>query len=149
MAVAPSMSGAGSASGAVATAASSATAAAGPTSASISGVSGGNDPAQVKGSEADTDWVANDAACSAWLDSDGSGRLAGVLNTSLDQTCDAELYRSDGIAYTFYASWGAARTSFVSDVGDTMWICVWNAGNQAGEQCSPRFGWNGTTPVKE
>ncbi len=148
-AVAPSTSGASSAPGTVATVASSATAGAGPTSAPISGVSGGNDPAQVKGSEADTDWVANDAACSAWLDSDGSGRLAGVLNTSLDQTCDAELYRSDGIAYTFYAPWGAAKTSFISDVGDTMWICVWNASNQAGEQCSPRFGMSGGTPVKE
>lgn len=129
------------------TATSPATAAA-LTSSSISGINGSDDPTQVKGSEADTDWVFNDAACSAWLDSDGSGRLAGVLNTSLNYTCNAELYRSDGIAYTFHASWGAAKTSFVSDVGHTMWICVWNAPDRSDEQCSARFAMNGATPVK-
>ncbi|MER5640551.1 serine/threonine-protein kinase [Kitasatospora sp. NPDC002227] len=122
--------------------------AAGPTASPIGGINGGDDPAQVKGSEADTGWVANDATCSAWLDADGSGRLAGVLNTSLGQTCDAELFRSDGIAYTFQAGWGAAKTNFIPDTGTTMWICVWNASDQAGEQCSARFAMNGTTPVR-
>ncbi|MEU9247053.1 protein kinase [Streptomyces sp. NPDC048385] len=146
-AVPPSTSSARPPAGTVATAESSAPA---PrlTSSSISGINGSDDPAQVKGSEADTSWVGNDAACSAWLDDNGSGELAGVLNTSLNQTCGAELYRSDGVAYTFQASWGAAKTSFVSDVGHTMWICVWNASDRSDEQCSARFGMNGDTPVK-
>ncbi|OLZ69372.1 serine/threonine protein kinase [Streptomyces sp. IMTB 2501] len=146
--VPPRASSPSSASGTVATAASSA-AAVRPTSSSISGINGSDDSTQVKGSEADTDWFGNDAACSAWLDDNGSGELAGVLNTSLNQTCDATLYRSDGIAYTFHASWGAAKTSFLSDVGDTMWICVWNASNRSDEQCSARFAMNGHTPVKQ
>ncbi|WBP89027.1 serine/threonine-protein kinase [Kitasatospora cathayae] len=119
-----------------------------PTSSSISGINGHDDPAQVKGSEADTSWFGNDAACSAWLDDDGSGSLAGVLNTSLNQTCVAELSRSDGLTYTFRASWGATKTSSVPDIGYTMWICVWNASNRSTEQCSARFGMNGTTPVR-
>jgi serine/threonine protein kinase len=119
------------------------------TSSSISGINGGDDPQQVKGSEADTTWVGNDAACSAWLDENGNGELAGVLNTSLAQTCGAELYRSDGIAYTFHASVGAAKTNFISDVDYTMWICVWNASDRSDEQCSPRFGMNGHIPVKQ
>ncbi|KIF73274.1 serine/threonine protein kinase [Streptomyces sp. 150FB] len=135
-------------SGPVTTAASSA-AATRVTSSSISGVNGGDDPQQVKGSEADTSWVGNDAACSAWLDDNGSGELAGVLNTSLGQSCGAELYRNDGIAYTFQASVGATKTSFVSDVGHTMYICVWNANDRSDEQCSARFAMNGNTPVKE
>lgn len=146
--VPPSASSARSLSGPVATAASSA-AATRVTSSSISGINGSDDPAQVKGSEADTSWVGNDAACSAWLEDNGSGELAGVLNTSLKQTCDAELYRSDGIAYTFHASWGAAKTSFISDVGHTMWIRVWNASDRSDEQCSARLAMNGDTPVKE
>ncbi|KQV22895.1 MULTISPECIES: serine/threonine-protein kinase [unclassified Kitasatospora] len=118
------------------------------TSSSISGINGGDDPAQVKGSEADTSWFGNVAACSAWLDDNGSGALAGVLNTSLNQTCVAELNRSDGLSYTFRASWGAAKTNFVPDTGTTMWICVWNASDRTSEQCSARFGMNGTTPVR-
>ncbi|WP_406124873.1 protein kinase [Streptomyces canus] len=147
-AVPPSTSSERSPSGPVATTASSA-AATRVTSSSISGINGGDDPAQVKGSEADTSWVGNNAACSAWLDDNGSGELAGVLNTSLTQSCHAELYRSDGIAYTFHASWGAAKTNFISDVGHTMWICVWNASDRSDEQCSARFAMNGHTPVKE
>jgi len=146
-AVPPGRSGASPAAGTAPTAASSAPAVS-PTSSSISGINGGDDPTQVKGSEADTDWYGNDAACSAWLDSNGSGGLAGVLNTSLEQSCDAELYRSDGVAYTFRASWGAEKTSFIPDAGDTMWICVWNASDQADEQCSPRFRMNGDTVVE-
>lgn len=118
------------------------------TSWSIGGVNGGDDPAQVNGSEADTSWAANDAACSAWLDDSGSGGLAGVLNTSLGQSCAAELHRSDGIAYTFSASFGAARTSFVPGAGHTMWICVWNTNDRSSEQCSPHFAMNGHSPVK-
>ncbi|MCX5423817.1 serine/threonine-protein kinase [Streptomyces sp. NBC_00078] len=146
--VPPSASSARSPSGPAATAASSA-AATRVTSSSISGINGSDDPAQVKGSEADTSWVGNDAACSAWLDDNGSGELAGVLNTSLRQSCGAELHRSDGIAYTFQADWGAAKTNFISDVGRTMWICVWNASDRSDEQCSARFAMNGDTPVKE
>ena len=119
------------------------------TSSSISGVNGGDDPQQVEGSEADTTWVGDNAACSAWLDDNGNGELAGVLNTSLTQTCHAELHRSDGIAYTFHASWGAAKTNFIPGVGHTMWICVWNADDRSDEQCSPRFGMNGHTPVRQ
>ena len=145
--VSPGTSGAASAARTVPTAAPSAPAVS-PSSSSISGINGSDDSTQVKGSEADTDWFGNDAACSAWLDDNGSGELAGVLNTSLDQTCDAELYRSDGIAYTFGASWGAEKTSFIPAAGDTMWICVRNASAQADEQCSPRFRMNGDTPVE-
>jgi predicted Ser/Thr protein kinase len=120
-----------------------------PTASSVPGVSGDDDSTQVPGSEADTDWVGNDAACSAWLDNGGDGTLAGVLNTSLTQSCVAELFRSDGMAYTFSASWGAEKTNFISDVGYTMWICVWHADDQSSdEECSARFGMNGDTPVQ-
>ncbi|RVU15525.1 serine/threonine protein kinase [Streptomyces antnestii] len=146
--VPPRASSARSPSGPVATAASSA-AATRVTSSSIPGINGKDDPAQVKGSEADTSWVGNDAACSAWLDDNGSAELAGVLNTSLNQSCTAELHRSDGIAYRFHASWGAAKTNFISDVGHTMWICVWNASDRSDEQCSAHFAMNGGTPVKQ
>ncbi|MFF7983880.1 serine/threonine-protein kinase [Streptomyces sp. NPDC007901] len=149
--VPPSASGARSSSGPATTPTADASSAAAVhvTSSSISGVNGSDDPAQVKGSEADTSWVGNDAACSAWLDDNGSGELAGVLNTSLNQSCGAELYRNDGVAYTFQADWGAAKTSFVPDVGHTMWICVWNASDRSDEQCSARFGMKGVTPVKQ
>lgn len=94
--------------------------------------------------------MANDAACSAWLDNNGSGELAGVLNTSLTQSCVAELFRSDGMAYTFSASVGAEKTNFISDKGYTMWICVWHADEQSTtEVCGSHFGMNGDTPVKE
>ncbi|MER5437559.1 protein kinase [Streptomyces sp. NPDC002790] len=131
------------------TAASSAPAAPRVTSSSISGINGNEDPAQVKGSEADTSWVGNNATCSAWLRDNGSGELAGVLNTSMNQSCGAALHRSDDLAYTFHASWGAAKTSSVSNIGHTMWICVWNASNRSDEQCSAHFAMNGTTPVKQ
>jgi eukaryotic-like serine/threonine-protein kinase len=55
---------------------------------------------------------------------------------------------SDGMAYTFQAAWGAAKTNFISDVGNTMWICVWNASDQTDKQCSARFAMNGDTPVQ-
>ncbi|MFJ6897741.1 protein kinase [Streptomyces hokutonensis] len=147
--VPPSTAGPRSPSGPVATTAASSAGTTHVTSSSISGISGNEDPAQVKGSEADTSWVGNDAACSAWLDDNGSGELAGVLNTSLAQSCGAELYRSDGIAYTFQASLGAAKTNFISAVGNTMWICVWNASDRSDEHCSARFTMNGHTPVKK
>ncbi|WP_406135886.1 serine/threonine protein kinase [Streptomyces sp. NBC_01089] len=146
--VPPSAPGVRSPSAPVATAGSSAPATR-VTASSISGINGSDDPAQVKGSEADTAWVGNDATCSAWLDDNGSGELAGVLNTSLKRSCDAELHRSDGIAYTFHASWGAAKTNFIPDVGHTMWICVWNASDRSDEQCSARFAMNDGTPVKD
>ncbi|ADP80442.1 serine/threonine-protein kinase [Pseudofrankia inefficax] len=120
-----------------------------PTAYSISGINGGDDPAQVPGSEADTYWVGNDATCSAWLDDNGSGALAGVLNTSLTQSCVAELFRGDALAYTFSASWGATKTNFIPVGGSTMWICVWHADLQSTtEVCSPHFGMNGRTPVR-
>ncbi|MET8469106.1 protein kinase [Streptomyces sp. NPDC006422] len=119
------------------------------TSSSISGINGHDDPAQVEGSEADTSWVGDNATCSAWLDDNGSGGLAGVLNTSLNQSCGAALHRSDGIAYTFSASWGAEKTNFVPVGGHTMWICVWNADDRSDEQCSAHFAMRGNTPVKQ
>ncbi|MCK9878693.1 protein kinase [Frankia sp. Ag45/Mut15] len=121
-----------------------------PTAFSISGINGGDDRTQVPGSEADTSWVGNNATCSAWLDNNGSGALAGVLNTSLTQSCVAELFRSDGMAYAFSASWGAKKTNFIPVAGYTMWICVWHADQQSTtEQCSPRFGMNGNVPVRK
>ena len=136
--------------GAVTTTTSAAKPAVHPTASATAGISGGDDATKVAGSEADTDWVGNDAACSAWLDDGGSGALAGVLNTSLTQSCVAELYRSDGMAYSFSASWGAMKTNFIPDTGYTMWICVWHADDQASDEaCSARFGMNGTTPVKQ
>lgn len=99
-------------------------------------------------SEVDVDYVANDAACSAWLDTDGSGNLAGVLNTSLYQSCVAEIIRSDGMAYTFSASQNAEKTNYLPDRGDTMQICVWHADDKADEKCSPLFAMSGSTPVQ-
>lgn len=148
--VPPSEPSARSGSGTASAAASPpAAAGASPTASAIGGINGNDDSAQVKGSEADTDWVGEDAACSAWLDDDGSGGLAGVVNTSLGQTCDAELHRGDGMAFGFSAAWNAAKTNFISDVGETMWICVWNASDQSDAQCSAHFAMNGDTPVKD
>lgn len=127
----------------------SAPAAARPTSSSIPGVNGNEDPAKVRGSEVDVTWLSHDAGCSAWLDDNGSGALAGVLNTSLNQSCGAELHRSDGMAYTFRSTWGAAKTNFIPDAGTTMWICVWNMSDTSYEACSPRFAMDGGTPVKD
>ena len=116
---------------------------------SISGVSGNDDPEHVSGSEGDVDYVFNDAACSAWLDSDGTGQLAGVLNTSQYQSCGAELYRSDGIKYKFSQSTGAAKTNFISDQGYTMQICVWNSSSPGTVDCGGKFTMSGTTPVEQ
>jgi serine/threonine protein kinase len=120
-----------------------------PTASSIPGIDSAKDPARVANSEVDVDYVFNDAACSAWLDSDGSGNLAGVLNTSLTQSCDAEVIRSDGLAYTFSASNNAEKTNFLPDQGYSMQICVWHADEKSGQACSPQFGMNGTTPVQK
>lgn len=120
-----------------------------PTASSTPGINSADDPARVPHSEADTYWVANDAACSAWLDTDGSGNLAGVLNTSLEQSCVAEVIRSDGMTFTFSASQNAEKTNFLTDQGTTMEICVWHADEKANEACSPQFGMTGTTPVQK
>jgi len=87
--------------------------------------------------------------CTAWLDNDGSGALSGMLNTSFFASCDAELYRSGGPAVSLSASWGAERTSALSDTGHTMWICVWASSDPASEQCSPPFGMTGDTPAQQ
>ena len=120
-----------------------------PASSSITGIVAADDPARVPGSEADTAWVADAAACSAWLDTDGSGNLAAVLNTSLYQSCGAELFRSDGLTYTFSQSQAAKKTTFIADAGYTMWVCVWHANEQTSTVCSPHFAMNGTPPVAE
>ncbi|MFF7359884.1 protein kinase [Streptomyces sp. NPDC008125] len=155
---APNASGGGAhaSSGPAAPAASAASTSAPPapdaprvTSTAIEGIDGTKDPAQVQGSEADVYWVGPTAGCSAWLDDNGSGSLAGVLNTSLGRSCGAELHRSDGTAYAFYARWKAAKTSYLPGAGHTMWICVWNASDRSDEKCSPRFAMNGHTPVAE
>jgi hypothetical protein len=116
---------------------------------SITGVSGNNDPEHVSGSEGDVDYVFNDAACSAWLDNDGTGQLAGVLNTSQYQSCGAELYRSDGIKYKFSQSTGAAKTNYISDQGYTMQICVWDASSPGTVDCGGKFTMSGSTPVEQ
>ncbi|HET9171507.1 MAG TPA: serine/threonine-protein kinase [Actinospica sp.] len=116
---------------------------------SISGISGNDDPEHVNGSEGDVSYVANDAECSAWLDSNGTGNLAGVLNTSGLQACGAELYRSDGIHYRFAQSSGAAKTNFISGQGYTMYICVWNENSPSTVGCGNKFTMSGTTPVEQ
>ena len=118
------------------------------TASSINGVNGADDPEHVSGSEADEDvQVGGGAGCSAWLDSNGTGNLAGVVNTSLFQTCDAVLHRSDGIQYEFSQSTGAKKTNFISDQGYTMYICVWDASSPGSVDCGNKFRMSGTTPV--
>ncbi|MBR7826191.1 serine/threonine protein kinase [Actinospica sp. MGRD01-02] len=120
------------------------------TAASISGVSGNDDPEHVSGSEGDVDYYAGNAAgCSAWLDTNGTGNLAGVLNTSGFQACGAELYRSDGIHFEFEQSTGAAKTNFISDEGYTMYICVWDKSDTSTVSCGHKFTMSGTTPVEQ
>jgi eukaryotic-like serine/threonine-protein kinase len=119
-----------------------------PTSSPIAGINSADDAARVSGSEIDVDYVAGDAACSAWLDTDGAGRLAGVLNTSLYQSCSVEVLRSDGMTFTFSASQGAEKTNYLPDWGNTtMRICVWHANDKSDQKCSPLFAMNGTTPA--
>ena len=120
-----------------------------PTASSIPAIDGTSDPAKVANSEADVGMVFNNAACSAWLDTDGSGNLAGVLNTSQMKSCVAEIFRSDGMSYTFSASQAAEKTNFLPDQGYTMQVCVWEAGQKSGQACSPQFAMNGTTPVQK
>ena len=120
-----------------------------PTASSIPAINSADDPARVPNSEVDVDVAFGDAACSAWLDSDGSGNLAGVLNTSWTQSCDAEIIRSDGLAYTFSASQHAEKTNFLPDRGYSMQICVWHADEKSGQACSPQFAMSGTTPVQK
>ncbi|MEY9931138.1 serine/threonine protein kinase [Catenulispora sp. GP43] len=119
-----------------------------PTASSIPGINSADDPARVSNSEVDVNYVANDAECSAWLDTDGSGNLAGVLNTSLYQSCVAEVIRSDGLTLTFSASQYAEKTSFIADQGYTMQVCVWHADEKSNEKCSPLYAMSGTTPVQ-
>jgi hypothetical protein len=112
-------------------------------------VSGANDSEQVSGSEADEDvQIGGGAGCSAWLDSNGTGNLAGVVNTSLFQTCDAVLHRSDGIQYEFSQSTGAKKTNFISGQGYTMYICVWDTSSPGSVDCGNKFRMSGTTPVE-
>jgi serine/threonine protein kinase len=119
------------------------------TASSIKGVSGANDSEQVSGSEADEDvQFGGGAGCSAWLDSNGTGNLAGVVNTSLFQTCDAVLHRSDGIQYEFSQSTGAEKTNFISGQGYTMWVCVWDTNTPGSVDCGNKFRMNGSTPVE-
>jgi serine/threonine protein kinase len=120
-----------------------------PTATPTPGIDSAKDPARVANSEADTNWVGNDATCSGWLDTDGSGNLAGVLNTSLYQSCVAEIIRSDGLTYSFSTSDNAEKTNFLPDQGLTMEICVWHADQKSSQQCSPQFGMSGTTPVQK
>jgi hypothetical protein len=87
--------------------------------------------------------------CSAWLDNDGSGKVSGVLKTSYYASCDAEVYRSGGPAVSLAATAGAERTSALSDIGHTMWICVWPQYYQAGRQCSSPFGIADSTPAQK
>lgn len=119
-----------------------------PTASSTPGIDSAKDPQRVSNSEADTNWVGSDATCSGWLDTDGSGNLAGVLNTSLFQSCVAEIIRSDGLTYTFSTSDNAEKTNFLPDRGFTMEICVWHADEKNSQRCSPQFGMSGTTPVQ-
>jgi serine/threonine protein kinase len=119
------------------------------TASSINGVSGADDSEQVSGSEADEDvQIGGGAGCSAWLDSDGTGNLAGVVNTSLYQTCDAVLHRSDGVQYGFSQSYGAKKTNFISGQGYTMYICVWDTNSPGSVDCGNKFRMSGSTPVE-
>jgi serine/threonine protein kinase len=120
-----------------------------PTASSIDAINGGDDTARVPNSEADVNVIAGDAQCSGWLDSDGAGNLAGVLNTSWTQSCVAEILRSDGMTYTFSQSFHAAKTNFLPIKNLTMQICVWHADQKSNQVCSPQFGMSGTTPVQK
>ncbi len=82
------------------------------------------------------------------MDSNGTGNLAGVVNTSLFQTCDAVLHRSDGIQYEFSQSQGAKKTNFISGQGYTMYICVWDTSSPGSVDCGNKFRMSGTTPVE-
>ena len=65
------------------------------------------------------------------------------------RACGAELFRSDGLTYTFSQSQAAKKTTFIADAGYTMWVCVWHANEQTSTVCSPHFAMNGTPPVAE
>lgn len=73
-----------------------------------------------------------------------------MLNTSYLESCNAVLHRNDGLKVSLSASFGAERTSAISDVGHTMWICVWEQGDSIDtQQCSARVGMHGDTPRVE
>jgi hypothetical protein len=106
-----------------------------------------DDPNAIQGSEA---FAGAGGGCAVWLDNDGSGDLYGMLNTSYLESCNAELFRNDGLKVSLSASFGAERTSAISDIGPTMWICVWEKGDSADtRQCSARIGIHGGTPRAE
>lgn len=111
----------------------------------VNAVSANNDTRRIAASEVS---VAFGGGCSAWLDNDGSGNLVGMLNTFYLQSCDAKVHRSDENTVNLAASHAAERTTALPDVGYTMWICVWQPGDQADQRCSPKFAMNGDTPAQ-
>ncbi|WP_329314898.1 caspase family protein [Streptomyces sp. NBC_01262] len=118
-----------------------------PTAYATAGVSMSDDPDAIEGSEA---FAGAAGGCAVWLDDDGSGDLYGMLNTSYLESCNAVLHRNDGLKVSLSASFGAERTSAISDVGHTMWICVWEQGDSIDtQQCSARVGMHGDTPRVE
>jgi tRNA A-37 threonylcarbamoyl transferase component Bud32 len=106
-----------------------------PSAYPVAGVSMSDDPEAIEGSGASAGPA---GGCTAWLDDAGSGNLYGMLNTSYFETCRAELIRNDGLTVGLAASYGAARTSVISDIGHTMRICVWQQGASEDKQCSAK-----------
>jgi serine/threonine protein kinase len=115
-----------------------------PSAYATPGVSMSDDPKAIAGSEA---FAGAGGGCTVWLDNNGSGYLYGMLNTSLYESCNAQLFRSDGLKVSLTARYGAERTTPISDIGHTMWICVWEKGDSVDtRQCSDRFGIQNGTP---
>jgi len=69
-----------------------------------------DDPKAIAGSEA---YAGAGGGCTVWLDDNGSGYLYGMLNTSLYESCNAQLFRSDGVKVSLTARYGAERTTAI------------------------------------
>ncbi|MFG2777483.1 serine/threonine-protein kinase [Streptomyces prunicolor] len=117
-----------------------------PSAYPIEGVSMSDDSAAIKGSGVSAGPA---GGCTAWLDAAGSGNLYGMLNTDYFETCHAELIRNDGLTVGLAASYGAERTSVISDIGHTMRICVWQQGASADKQCSAAVVIHNGTPAAQ
>ena len=118
-----------------------------PSAYATPGVSMSDDPKAIAGSEA---FAGAGGGCAVWLDDNGSGYLYGMLNTSYYESCNAQLFRSDGLKVSLTARYGAERTTAISDIGHTMWICVWEKGDSVDtRQCSDRFGIHNGVPKAE
>lgn len=87
-----------------------------PTFTALPGIAAAQDPNAIAGTGVAA------YGCQAWIDKDGS-HLAGMLNSTFSQNCEATFYQRTKGAYTMTISGGAGRLSPLM-AADTISVCV-------------------------